>query len=52
MKTMQRHHCYTTDFKDSPSPRPEDLHAYWLRTVIEDRAETALPPPADEETDR
>lgn len=53
MKTMQRHHCYTTERKDSPAPDPDDLHAYWLQTAIEDRAESALPPPhADEETDR
>jgi hypothetical protein len=35
------------DFKDS-----EDVEAYWLRTVIEDRAESAPPPPAMERDDR
>lgn len=38
--------------KDSPSP--DDLHAFFLLTVIEDRAESAMPPllaPADDEED-
>lgn len=53
MKSMQRHHCYTTVYKDSPAPESLSAAAYWLRTVLEDRAESAPPPPdADEETDR
>jgi hypothetical protein len=37
----------STDSKDS-----EVAEAYWLRTVIEDRAESAPPPAADPEDDR
>lgn len=39
--------------KDSPSPA--DLEAYYLLTVLEDRAESARPPlpaPADDEEDQ
>jgi hypothetical protein len=36
------------DSKDS-----EDVEAYWLRTVLEDRAESASPPaPAERDADR
>jgi len=39
------------DSKDSPAPEALSA-AYWLQTVLEDRAESAPPPPAAEETEQ
>lgn len=51
MNYMQRHRSYTTSPKDSPAPEAMSVD-YWLTTVLEDRAESAPPPPAAEETEQ
>ncbi len=43
-------------FKDLSNEATDDVHHYWLQTVLEDRAETAgappmLPKPAEDEED-
>lgn len=38
--------------KDPPTLSPAEVEAFWLETVMEDRAESAMPPvptPADDE---